>query len=76
MFLAAYTSMSTIPPLEQLDPARFDTAPILKKLASASRHLAELKGVAATIPNQGILINMVVYKCFCKLAPAPFQATG
>lgn len=30
---------------------------ILKKLASAHRYLAELKGVAATIPNQGILIN-------------------
>jgi Fic family protein len=29
----------------------------LKKLASASRNLAELKGVAGTIPNQGMLIN-------------------
>lgn len=44
-------------PLEHLDPVRFETAAILKKLASASRHLAELKGVAASIPNQGILIN-------------------
>ena len=44
-------------PLEQLDPSRFDTPAILKKLASASRQLAELKGVAAAIPNQGILIN-------------------
>jgi Fic family protein len=43
--------------LETLDPARFDTAPILKRLAIASRNLAELKGVAAVIPNQGILIN-------------------
>lgn len=49
--------MPPIPPLEHLDPVRFDTAPILKKLASASRQLAELKGVAASIPNQGILIN-------------------
>ncbi len=49
--------MSPIPPLDQLNPARFETAPILKKLAAASRQLAELKGVAATIPNQGILIN-------------------
>lgn len=47
----------TIPPLHQLDPARFDTAPILKRLNTASRALAELKGVAASIPNQGILIN-------------------
>ena len=49
--------MTAISPLEQLDPARFDTPAILKKLASASRQLAELKGSAAAIPNQGILIN-------------------
>ena len=30
---------------------------ILKKLVSANRFLAELKGVASTIPNEGILIN-------------------
>lgn len=44
-------------PLETLDPARFDTPAILKKLASSSRRLAELKGLAASMPNQGILIN-------------------
>ena len=44
-------------PLEALDPSRFDTPAILKRLASSSRALAELKGVAASIPNQGILIN-------------------
>jgi Fic family protein len=44
-------------PLEQLEVARFETAAILKRLAAASRQLAELKGVAASIPNQGILIN-------------------
>lgn len=44
-------------PLENLDAARFDTPAILKKLASSSRQLAELKGIAASIPNQGILIN-------------------
>lgn len=44
-------------PLEQLDPRRFETPAILKKLASSSRRLAELKGIAASIPNQGILIN-------------------
>lgn len=49
--------MSDIRPLHALDPLRFDTAPILKRLAAASRQLAELKGVAATIPHQGILIN-------------------
>ncbi|MEO7068278.1 MAG: Fic family protein [Rhodanobacter sp.] len=43
--------------LDRLAPARFETAPILKKLALASRKLAELKGVAASIPRQAILIN-------------------
>jgi Fic family protein len=46
-----------IPPIDNLDASRFDTPAILKKLASSSRKLAELKGVAASIPNQGILIN-------------------
>ncbi len=46
-----------IRPLQGLDPSRFDTAPILKRLATASRHLAELKGVAASIPNQDILVS-------------------
>lgn len=49
--------MTTLLPLEALNPLRFDTPAILKKLASSSRRLAELKGVAASIPNQGILIN-------------------
>ena len=51
--------MSQIPlkPLENLSAGRFDTPVILKKLALASRNLAELKGVAASIPNQAILIN-------------------
>lgn len=49
--------MQALTPLEQLNPARFETPAILKKLASSSRKLAELKGIAASIPNQGILIN-------------------
>lgn len=49
--------MNHITSLEQLDPRRFETPEILKKLAASSRKLAELKGVAASIPNQGILIN-------------------
>lgn len=47
-----------LPALEQhLNPARFDTPAILKKLVAAHRSLAELKGVAASMPNQGILIS-------------------
>jgi Fic family protein len=49
--------MASIPALHLLARDRFDTTPILRKLASASRNLAELKGVAGTIPNQGMLIN-------------------
>jgi len=37
--------------------ADLETKPILKRLASAHRYLAELKGKAATIPNENILIN-------------------
>jgi Fic family protein len=49
--------MPDLRPLEQLQATRFDQPAILKKLATSSRRLAELKGVAASIPNQGILIN-------------------
>lgn len=36
---------------------QWETRPVLKKAAEAHRYLAELKGVAATIPNEEILIN-------------------
>jgi len=49
--------MPALQALDRLGAARFDTPAILKKLASSSRRLAELKGIAASIPNQGILIN-------------------
>jgi Fic family protein len=46
-----------IPPLHELDPVRFESPALLKRLNAASRALAELKGVAASIPNQDILIR-------------------
>jgi Fic family protein len=49
--------MSTLPPLQNLSPTRFETPAILKKVASAARRLAELKGAASSIPHQSILIN-------------------
>jgi len=49
--------VTIIPALDRLSSGRFETPAILKALALASRKLAELKGVAASIPNQGILIN-------------------
>ena len=39
--------------------SNLETRAVLKKTASAHRYLAELKGVAATIPNEIILINML-----------------
>lgn len=44
-----------IPPLPPL--VELETVPILKALNAASRALADLKGQARTIPNQGILID-------------------
>lgn len=49
--------MTPISPLTSLSASRFETTAILKQLASASRRLAELKGMAPSIPHQGILIN-------------------
>jgi len=49
--------MTDIPSLTALSPERFDRPDILKQLNAASRSLAELKGVAGSMPNQGILIR-------------------
>jgi Fic family protein len=48
---------NTPPSLFSLDPSRFDRPDILKRLVGAHRHLAELKGVATSMPNQAILIS-------------------
>ena len=40
----------------------FETKSILKKLNRAHRSLAELKGIAQTIPRQDILINTLVFQ--------------
>ena len=45
-------SIPQLPP-----PVTLETVAVLKALAKANRALAELKGRAATIPNQGILID-------------------
>jgi len=49
--------MSDLTALSRLKAAQFETPAILKKTTTASRKLAELKGLAASIPDQGILIN-------------------
>ena len=38
-------------------PIELETVAVMRALAAANRALAELKGRAATIPNQGILID-------------------
>ena len=43
--------------LPPVDLERYETRAVLKKATIASRYLAELKGVASTIPNEAILIN-------------------
>jgi len=45
-------SISPLPPSVELE-----TVPVLRALAAANRALAELKGRAASIPNQAILID-------------------
>lgn len=44
-----------LPPEKEIE-----TKAVLRKAAAAHRFLAELKGVAATIPNESILINTLV----------------
>ena len=44
--------LPTLPP-----PVSLETVPVLKALNRASRALADLKGQARTISNQGILID-------------------
>ncbi len=44
--------MNKLPPLQELE-----TPAVLRALVDAHRYLAELKGVAKTIPNEGILIS-------------------
>ena len=48
---------STLPHLPLPNLEQWETRAVLKQAAVAHRHLAELKGVAATIPNESILIS-------------------
>ena len=48
---------SSLRPLSRLAPGIFEAPAVLKKTATAGRKLAELKGLAASISNQAILIN-------------------
>jgi len=48
---------NALPTLQHLNPARFDSVGVLKKLVSARSRLAELKGLVQSMPNPGILVT-------------------
>ncbi len=52
--------MDTITNLTEKRGTAWETPAVLKRLAAASRQLAELKGVSASVPNPAILINSLV----------------
>ncbi|MXY63849.1 MAG: Fic family protein [Gammaproteobacteria bacterium] len=52
------TTQGTISPLPPT--AELESRSVLKSLAPAHRYLAELKGMAATIPSEHILINTLI----------------
>ena len=49
--------MSTLPPLPISDLSSLDCGEVWKAVAEAERHLAELKGLCESLPNQSILIS-------------------
>ncbi len=51
-------SLSPLPP----DQSKIETVKILKKAAKASFAIAELKGIAETIPSQQMLLNAIILK--------------
>lgn len=54
----AYNNLPMLPP----DAQKFETVGIYKQLVKASVALAELKGIANTLPNPEILLNAVILK--------------
>ncbi len=52
--------LPNLPRLPLPGTSNLETRPVLKKTAEAHRYLAELKGFAASIPNEAILINNLV----------------
>lgn len=50
-----YNDLPLLPPATELE-----TRPVLKQAIAANRVLANLRGLAAQIPNQGMLINSIV----------------
>lgn len=53
--LQPFNDLPLLPP-----PVELETKAVLKQAISANRMLANLRGLAAQIPNQGVLINSIV----------------
>ena len=53
---APYYQLEKLPPLRE----KVETIEILRQTNKSTAALAELKGIAKTIPNQGMLINAIV----------------
>lgn len=56
--MTPYTSLETLPPKRE----SVETIAILREANKATAALAELKGMATTIPNQSMLINAIVLR--------------
>ena len=54
----AFNDLPKLPPLR----AKVETVKVLRQLVKSSIALAELKGLASTLPNPAILLNAVVLK--------------
>jgi Fic family protein len=54
--IAPYYVLDNLPPKRE----KVETIPILRQVNRATAALAELKGIAKTIPNQAMLINAIV----------------
>lgn len=55
---APYNNLPFLPPTKE----KIETVKVLKMLVKASVALAELKGIANTLPNPQILLNAVILK--------------
>jgi Fic family protein len=53
-----YNSLQLLPP----DDVKVETKAVLKALNNANKALAELKGIAKTLPNQSMLVNTIVLR--------------
>ena len=49
--------MSELPPLPIADLSALDCREVWMAIAEAERHLAELKGICESLPNQSMLID-------------------